>query len=510
MLSCQKEDDYFYKATEATVNTSMWDYLDSEPSYSYFMKLVTEYQLDTLLEKGNPVTLFVPNNDRLAQLDTTNMDVSRLLSYLVSPTLVNVQSFTTATKVQTQSLKFALIEYDFSKGSYTYDGVPIIESSPLYKDGRFYVLDDVVLPALNLYEYIAETNDVFKKFIDQQDSVYFDINLSTPIGSGIGGTTYDSIFSSENLFSKYYFPVDEEFRNSTATLTLFTQQQLDAALEIMKEDLKTDVIPQVWQDEVLLPTLVSNSVFNNSLQFGDFESRMVNIKGDSVSVDVNNIDASSRHICSNGIAFTVSDFIIPDSLYKAQSVINAMDLVEVINVGEDWKWNSDVTLEGISATNVVPTLQALDLAKNESVLTVNLADNPEDTLRFSFIRKGVFGAEKYRLLWAGSNTYCGLFRIYINGQALQMRDESGKDSDYFDSYMFVGVRSLGIIKSVTGLSVFQGTKGYNTVDFEVDNLTDYSDVEITFEYLGPSRVSSGEVRGKPGLVIDYLRLEMYD
>lgn len=102
MFSC-KEDDYFYNATDETVSMSMWTYLESEPSHSYFMELVSKYNIDTLIADNNPTTLFIPSDEMLMQLDTTVINIKRMLNYLVVPTLVNVQSFSTSNKVQTRS-----------------------------------------------------------------------------------------------------------------------------------------------------------------------------------------------------------------------------------------------------------------------------------------------------------------------------------------------------------------------------------------------------------------------
>ena len=507
MFTACSDDSYFHESTPETVDMSMWDYLQTDSSHRYFMELVSKFGLIDIINSNNPVTLFIPSDESLKGLDTTDIALSGMLNYIVAPTLVNVQSMTADSKIQTLSNKFASLEYNSSDAEYFFDGKKIVESSPLFTNGRFYVLDDIVWPVPNLYEYISEKNSVFKKYIDLQDSTYFDLAASTPIDFGIKGTIYDSIFTTVNLFYKNYFPIKDEYRYKTSTFVLFTQEQLDAALEIVKTDLRTTVIPDAWLNGILLPYVISNSIFENSLNYTDFTTEMLNIRGKDVLVNVNNIDKDSRFKCSNGIAFNMSEFIVPEVLYKAQKVINGYDAVTEIIAGDKWIWSPLVKLQGLEGTSVEPTLKVNDLGSlNSKILSLNMGSSLNKTFKLTFTQKGVFGSEKYRLVWSGSSTYCGLYKIYINGQALQMRNYAGKNQDYFDSFEF----SNTVIKSVAGNGVYSKVGNFNKVDFAVSNITEYSDVEITFEYLGPSKDSKGVVRGNPGLIIDYFKLEIYE
>ncbi len=507
--ACNENEGYFYDSTPETIDMSMWDYLRSDTSnHTYFMELVAKHGLIETINSSNPVTLFIPSDEDLRALDTSDVYIKKMLSYIVLPAVINIQTLSKSNKVQTYLEKFALLEYNSGEAVYSFDGKKIVESSPLFVDGRFYVLEDVVWPAPNLYEYISSTNSVFRDYIDMQDSTYFDVAASKPIDFGSNGTIYDSVFTTVNTFFNAYFPVNEEYRYKTATFVLFTQEQLDSAFNIVKTDLNIDVIPNAWKNDILLPYVITRSIFDNSLQYSDFEPEMLNIKGEGIDVDVDNINENSRFVCSNGIVFNMTEFVVPEELYKAQKLINGSDALTEVLVGDKWIWNLDkVRVEGLDGTSIEPTLFDVSTgALNNKVLGVSLGNEFADTFRLTFVQKGVFGAEKYRLLWSGSSTYCGRFRIYINGEALQMRSAAGKDQDYFDSYEF----SNSVVKSITGNGVYKKVGNFNLFDFEVFNITDYTDVEITFEYIGPSLDSRGKQRGQPGLVIDYFKLEIYE
>lgn len=514
VVACQNKNDYLFNDTPATVNLRLWDYLQDDPEHAYYVGLIKNNQLDSMMTGNNTYTLFIPSDEKLKAINPDSIDIIEVLTYSIVPTFINVNSFTEAVKIRTMLNKFALLEYNELKDVYTFDGVDILSGSPIFKDGRFYRLGNYVKPSDNLYAYISKQSSVLRKFIDLQDSTYFDVAASKPIGFNSKGTLYDSVFTTQNLFYRDYYPVKEELRNRSATFVLFTQEQFDLALENIKKDINVDILPDVWINNILLPNLVKNYIFNNSLQYGNFKPRMKNIRGDSVNVNVVNIIKDSRKICSNGVAYSLNDLIIPDSLYKSQNVYNGKDAVIEIIKGQKWTWAKDVVVNGLEGTTIAPSLAQLTdaagklITLNEKVLALNLKDykGSPGKLRISFVQKGLFGSKNYRLIWAGSNNQCGLWKIYINGIPVQMRDLSGRNLNYFDSYLF----NESVIRSVTGVpGNFRGKSGYNSVDFKVESLTEYSDAEITFEYMGPSINSMGAVRGIPGLVIDYIMFQIY-
>jgi len=91
---------------------------------------------------------------------------------------------------------------------------------------------------------------------------------------------------------------------------------------------------------------------------------------------------------------------------------------------------------------------------------------------------------KYRLEWRGNFRPSGLYAIYVNDEKI----------GEFDSFRF----NRSII-SVTG-ERFLSDNGYNTKDFRVENLTEYGDVRIRFEFIDSGDQSSN------GLNIDFIKL----
>ena len=154
------------------------------------------------------------------------------------------------------------------------DDIPLAFESPLYRNGKYFILNQMAIPKLNLYEYIAVNNPVLKAYIDSQDSVVIDKELSTPIGfDDHGNTIYDTVADIINMFELKFFEVSEEFRNRTATIVFPKEDNYNAALTEMAQAINAGYqtyadIPMEWQEDILIPYLLERGVFENMLGKG--------------------------------------------------------------------------------------------------------------------------------------------------------------------------------------------------------------------------------------------------
>ena len=286
VTSCTKEWDNHFEIKEETVNGSMWDDIKTEPRYSLFTGYMQKYGMDTLFEGNMPHTLFVVPDSTLKAVPDTGSYIPKMLAFHISPTVFLSRNVNSYKKLLTQSGKYAAIQA--LDGTYLYDGVSIEKESPLYLDGKYYELSDPAIPKPNLYEYTELYSSIIKDYIDLQDSVYLDLEASKPIGfDESGNTIYDSVTSSVNLFEKYYFPVNTEFRSTTASFILFTQDQYIAALDemagILGGNFQThEDIPLYWQYDVLLPEMMKIGLFDNELEYYDLQrDTLKSVTGDT-------------------------------------------------------------------------------------------------------------------------------------------------------------------------------------------------------------------------------------
>lgn len=491
---CEKLWDKHFEVNEDTVDQPMWDYIRSQDKYSVFVSYMEEYQLDTIFDGNASLTLFVPDNEAFESFNPDTGDVSIMLQYHILKYLFSIYNVTEEKLLQTSSGKFSQAE--FYNGEYRYSGVRISWFSPLFLDGRIYEIEEVAYPLPNLYEYIAQTCQVLKDYIDSYDSVLLDYGQSKPLGfNDEGQVVYDSVYSIVNYFDSLYFPVNSEDRYTTATFVLFSDEEYYSALEEMADNMAGDLtvsdIPMVWQEEVFIPELLSTGLFPNTLEYEDLmKGKLKNVQGDSAVVDYTNIDPDSRLLCSNGAAYNYTSFKVPEYLYQGEVRIEGESMVDSLGSGL-YYWKPQFKVSGESeavATNPVKSYS--QGAENDSLMILTFPSQPfegEFKLEFSF--KNML-PQRYQLVWAANYRPSGVYNIYANDELIKEK---------FDMF--------GLRKTVYGeLGDFYlpDEQGNNKLDAVLDNITEFGDIKITIEYDGRGGTTS--VVPVNGINIDYIAL----
>ena len=472
----------------------VWDAVRQNPDYSTFVSLIETAGLDSLFQAERVYTLFVPTNEAFSALSDTTKMMQTLLQYHILQSIFMENSVQSWKRMLTFSGKFVLIE-KLADG-YSFDGSPMEYTSPLYLDGKYYELSQVAVPKQNLYEFTTQHSQVLKEYIDSKDSIYLDRSLSTPIGfDDEGNTVYDSVFGMVNNFEEEFFPLSKEFRNKNATFILFTQDQYDLALDDMAERLGGNItdhkdIPATWQNNVFLPTLSENAMFDGILSYEKLEAgRVKNIKGDTVVVEAEKIDPDSRTICSNGVGFLYNDFSIHDTLFRGTAIRLGKNMITEIGAGK-YAWKEDVRVWGAI---IEPEKKFSEAASIDSLVNVTFTRDYTGEYNVELTFKDLFPM-RYRLEWRANSRPSGIFSVYVNGQLLKYQDKWGNVLTEFDTNDL-----KKSVVSVTG-ERFLAEGGFNMKDYWVDHITDYGDVTVRFEYKGPGENSTN------GFNIDYVKL----
>ncbi|MFN2396663.1 MAG: fasciclin domain-containing protein [Bacteroidales bacterium] len=207
IASCKKDWENHYDVYPETVNQNVWEVLQNKSEVSEFVEALKDFKYDTLFSSDISYTVFAPTNEAWSNYTATNELDTMLLNYLIAPAFVQSESIKGKRKIQTRGKKFALFE---KNGNLTFDGVPLTDESPLYRNGKYYIMEEVAEPKPNLYDYYKVHNPVLKEYIDSQDSIVLDLERSTPTGfNPEGETIYDSVTIVYNKFEEEYFPVSK-------------------------------------------------------------------------------------------------------------------------------------------------------------------------------------------------------------------------------------------------------------------------------------------------------------
>lgn len=486
-VRCEKDWNDHYNNYPETVNERLWDQMQKDPKISKFVQLLKDNQLDTLFQTDIPYTLFAPPDDVLENYLEQHEITDVFLGYHIVSHLIQSENIQGTKKVQTISEKFVLFERNGS--TIRIDGVAIDSESPLYLDGKYYILNDVVEPVPNLYEYFKIANPVLTDYIDSQDSIVIDKELSKRIGyDEFGNTIYDTVAIIYNEFEELYFPVREEFRNMSATLVFPKTGDYNAALNVMAEAMGLgdyNDIPLEWQHEILIPHLLTQGVFLNRLEPDEFvwkspgdTAKLLNITGDTVAIFYT---PSEKFNCSNGYAYNYSDFVIPDSLYAGGKRMEGEILVRETGVNR-FAWRQWVKV--ISDVTIRPLREYIAFASNDSIVRVPFTKGYSGRYSIQFRSPSLFPG-KYLMVVNTHMDHGGLYDVFVN-------ETKVKTFDYYDFLRFGG-----IVYSVTGAR-YVPVGRFNKFDMYVDNPSGYARLNIRFEYKGPSFVLNN------GLVIDYI------
>ncbi len=480
----------YYEDYPETVNKKVWDELKNDQGVSLFIGLLEEYEYDTLFNSDIDYTLFIPGNEALESYLAQHEVTDYYLGYHLSPLIIQSGNLSASERlVQTLSKKY--IRFQRNGAAVIIDGVPAAYESPLFLDGKYYVLDNVIEPLPNLYEYFKVTNSVLSDYIDTQDSIILDKSLSIPIGfDDFGRTIYDTVSDVINIFEEEYFPVKHEDRSVFGTIVFPKAEDYNQALNTIADQLGPSIvdyhdIPLEWQQEVLLPYLFKKGIFLNKIEQVAFpkkieskKNKMLNILGDSIVIDY---IPTEKAECSNGYAYNYTDFSIPDELYLGTVKFELETLLDETGINR-FAWNEAVQIE--SDLSVLPKQVYINTASNDSLIRVEFPKKYNGTYSVQFKGPRLF-PRKYLMVVSTNMDYGGIYDIYVNGELVTT-------FDYTDFLLY-----RGVIYGVTGERYLPDGR-YNKFDMLLENIDSYERVDIKFEYMGPGNVANN------GLVLDVL------
>jgi hypothetical protein len=494
MTGCEEKWDH-YDSIPETVDKNVWEEIRQKGELSMFADLIEELNYDTLFLTNDPYTLFIPDNEAVTKFLETSTITASVLDYHISRHFIQSSSIRGTIKVQTLAEKFALFE-NSGKGL-LFDDIPIESESPLYYNGKYFIIKEMGYPRPNIYEYFAANNPIFKSWIDEKDSIIVDMEKSRPLGfDDEGNTIYDTVAIIYNEFEQFFFPVREEFRNRTATLVFPNETEYNEALSNMATYMGSyqdyTEVPLRWQNEILIPHLMEQGVFENMIEKNVFSTptkrdtvKMKNILGDSIVI---NYSVDQKILCSNGYVYTYSNFKIPDTLYMGSVNFEAESLLRETGINR-FAWREGVNVESTMAFS--PERDYNVYASNDSLFRVPFPKNYSGTYSIEFKVDHLF-PRKYLMVVGTNINIGGIYDIYVNDELVRTMD--------WGQYQF----SSGMLWSVTGKKRYIPKATYNKFDAFVDNKAEYGETRVRFVYREPGNVLHN------GLTIDNLEFVPYD
>jgi hypothetical protein len=488
--SCEEHWEDHYDVVPVTVDQNVWEAIQTNPEVSAFVQMIKQYQIDTLFTTNNTFTIFAPNNQAMQQFAGGGLPDTSIIKYHIADYFIQSNLITGKQKIQTLNKKYAFFEKSGNVSKL--DDIVLNFESPLYRNGKYFVMDQVAKPLPNLYEYFIVNNTLLRDYIDSQDSIILDRERSRPIGfDPDGNTIYDTVSVTFNKFEAFYFPVKREFRNTTGTIVFPKQNDYYEALTSMAQDMAIpgindyNDIPVEWQNDVLIPHLLDQGVFLNMLEPEEFvwkspkdTLKLQNIRGDSIRIFYTPVE---KTLLSNGYAYNYDNYRIPDSLYMGGTLFEAEWLLRETGVNK-YAWTTRAFVQ--STVPFSPLRELIPTASNDSIVRVIFPKGYTGIYSLEFMPQKLF-PRKYVMVVNTHMDIGGIYDIYINDELVST----------FDYYTFIRFRGLNF--SVTG-ERYLPVGRFNKFDMYVENIHEYSRPKIRFEYKAPGFAPSN------GLVIDYV------
>lgn len=421
---CRKDWKEHYSTNIQTVNKNVWEDVQKDPNLSEFVKYIKKYQLDTIFAKTDKVyTMFIPSDEAFANYSENSDSTLLLLKYLISQYYIESTSIQGKRKLLSLGKKYPTFWNNAGKSFF--DGIYLKFESPLYLNGKFYIMDTIAYPKLNLYEYYSQFNPVFKNYKDSKDSLTVDKTKSTPIGyDAKGNVIYDTVPLIRNSFEEKFFPVSKESRYKTATVVFPLSTDYNVALTAMAQKLKTqgapyndyNDVPIRWQYDILVPYLMKYGIFENELEPADFTKytkkdtiKLKNILGDSIVIKYK---VFNKNVCSNGYAYDYYNFAIPDTVWNGIYRFEAERLVKTTGVNT-FAWYPSLVTE--SYTQQLTILKEYTPVKTSNDTSVRVvfpnSYSGEYSIQFNVAN---LLPRKYLMVIRTNYSYGGVYDIYVN------------------------------------------------------------------------------------------------
>jgi hypothetical protein len=170
---------------------------------------------------------------------------------------------------------------------------------------------------------------------------------------------------------------------------------------------------------------------------------------------------------------------VPEELYLLEKRVQGEHLAKLLGAGI-YGWKEGVTVTGSSTA---PVKSFSSFADNDSLISLTLGPRYAGNFMLEFTIPRVF-PQRYRLEWRANNRPSGLYEVYVNDEKV----------GEFDLFLL-----RNVVMSVTG-QMFIPSGGFNSKDFEVNNITEYGDVKIGIKYIGSGSQTNN------GLTMDYMAL----
>lgn len=296
---------------EGASDLTLAEYLEKEPSYSKYYNLLKDADISSELSKNQYLTLWAVNDDNFDISGIGNIDPAHVAKYHINYLAFRKANLKEGLRIQTFNGIYLTIN---DNGNLV--NTSKILSSKSFKNGVIYEIDKVLVPLINMFDYISLLDDdysIIRDSILHSNINVFDRKNSIPIGvDNTGNTVYDSVFYVSNpLFEK------ADFSSEFNQFTMFLPN--NNVVEQCFNDLQVqyDLMGKPFQlaDTLLAMKWIKEAIFHEG-EIDNYGSEL-DLKspfGRVWRTSIQKIDNNSKKVLSNGQLYEVEKLKIPNNV----------------------------------------------------------------------------------------------------------------------------------------------------------------------------------------------------
>ncbi len=357
--ACNSWDDHYAEESYDIPETTILDYINSRTDLSIFAEYAKTSGCDDILNSSQSYTLFVPTNDALTGLSLTDDELELFVKNHITRGRVTTTKSAVLPMVNNKNVDLTVegSSYMFGKGNIT-------EPNVLCKNGLVQVVDQYAPYLNNLYEYLADIDDIdsIMTYIYSHQIKTFDLENSPELGVDTNGmAVYDSSFIYENEVLDEIGAIDDE--DSVYTVIYPTNDAYTKAYNhIAPYYVCPDVSGGEARQKMLTKFLLTQDLaFRGEITDPSSLDSIVSVSSTgNVYHDPSSLFANTdKYEASNGIVHVTDSFPYPDSTLflkdiKIEAESNFYDVAENTSASIGYYFGDDLDVSNNRFLKVVP------------------------------------------------------------------------------------------------------------------------------------------------------------